>query len=161
MVPAGLLRLHQHGLFNVLVVMPDRDRRLAAAAEFHRASVLRDGPMVVMDAASEEARIEQALIGWSFGASAGGVVHPLWAVARGTLVLDRVTRLRARTQELLHDLILRRPSAAGFDWCGRLIAGSDESPERAVARGAFSAALLDSLDKVRVDDLAHRIRGAA
>ena len=138
----------------MLVIGRERERRLVCAAEFHRASVLRSGPIIAVDCATEEDLFVRALLGWSVRAAASSLVHPLWAAARGTLVLDRVTRMSPVAQKLLYDLVRRGPAEPGAvrpEWCGRLISASEEPPERAVARGAFSGPLLDCLDKVRVD----------
>lgn len=149
--PAGLVRLHRHSLVNVLVIGCDADRRAACAAAFHAASPLRSGPLIHVDCAAEGALAHRALEAWSLR-SAGPRVHPLWAAARGSLAFDRITRLAPASQRLLHELLCRDRGRDGspFPGCGRLIAMSEEPPERAVERGEFSAALLDCLDKVRV-----------
>lgn len=120
--------------------------------------------MIAVDCEAEEDLLARALLAWSVQTLESSCVHPLWPVARGTLVLDRITRLSAPMQNLLHDLVRRgrtEPGAPGFEWCGRLISACDETPEVAVERGAFSAGLLDCLDKVRVTPGAHTFRGAA
>lgn len=149
--PAGLLLLHRHSLVNVLVIGRSRTWRIGCATEFHAASPLGSGPLVRLDCAMQAGLAHRALEAWSLH-SAGPAVHPLWPAARGALALDRVTRLAPASQRLLHSLLCRHRGRDGspFPGCGRLIAMSEEPPERAVERGDFSAALLDCLDKVRV-----------
>lgn len=144
----------------MLVIARDGALRRACAAEFHEASVLRSGPLVTVDCATEEDRLARSLLGWSVR-SHDAAVHPLWAAARGTLVLDRVTRLSADTQKLLHDFVRRASAEAGAFGYGRLISMCETPPELAVERGEFSAALLDCLDKVRVTPRPQPWRGAA
>lgn len=153
--------MHRHSLVHVLVIAPDRLRRLACAAEFHGASVLRSGPLVSVDCATEEPMLSRALLGWSRHTLDASGAHPLWAVAHGTLVLDRITRLSEESQSRLYELVRRPRSGSGGEWCGRLIATCDEAPEAAVAAGTFSGPLLDCLDKVRLDLRANPAAGAA
>lgn len=163
-VPAGLLRLHRHGLVNVLVIARDPALRLVCATEFHRASPLRGGALVRVDGAAEEDLLMRALLAWSAPAADQTGVHPLWPAAHGTLALDHVTRLSPAAQKLLYELVCRDRDGerhAGAPWCGRLIAMCDEPPEDSVARGEFSAELLDCLDKVRVAPPEHVHCGAA
>jgi DNA-binding NtrC family response regulator len=146
---------------HVLIIAHDAVLRRACAEEFHRASVLRSGPLVGVDCATQEDLLERSLLGWSVH-TLDRAAHPLWAAARGTLVLDRVTWLSAANQKRLHDYLRRvdiaGAAASGF---GRLISMCEAPPEDAVERGEFSAPLLDCLDKVRVTPGADPCRGAA
>jgi len=164
MPPAHLLRLHRHSLACVLVQGGTDRQRAETASAFHDASPLRSSPFLVLDCARDEARLSQALQAWLISENDLTPVDPLRESDGGTLFLDEISSLEVSTQRLLLMLARRLDggSASDFRSAGpaRLAAGSSEDLGEAVAQNRFSGALLDSLDKIRVD-LGRRERGAA
>lgn len=148
---------------NVLIVGGTGEERRAAAAAFHRASELRSGPLLEVNAATQGALFARALCDWLGVGETGPGENPLRGGARGTLFLDDVIALAPEAQRLMLELLRRRPAAGGGSecWCGRLVVGCAGDPGAAVAAGEFSASLFDCLDKVRVDLGRHAARRAA
>lgn len=162
--PAKLLRLHHHSLMNLLVVGGDASRRREVAETFHRSSPLRTGPFVVVDAERDESLLARALYGWLSPGRFGGEPHPLTGAERGALYVDGVTSLSKATQRLLlafSRLCSPEPLEGEIPWTGRLAVGAAEEPSLAVSDGRFSAALLDCLDKIRIEIATWPERGAA
>jgi len=152
--PARLFLLHARDRINVLVVGGSSARRLQVAWAFHRRSVTRRGPFVCVDAGREEAVLRAALRSWT-GCREGAGADPVAAAQHGTLYLESVSKLSAETQRLLLDFCLRHVNVPASEsprpWVGRLVAGDGLRLGRAVRDGAFSMAVFDAIDKVRVD----------
>ena len=145
---------------NLLVLGGDPDQRHEIVFSFHRGSPLRHGPFVCVPCERAEESIALGLRAWAADAAPACGWNPLQAARSGTLFLDSVGSLSASTQRLL--LAFAR-HLAGEDqeaWPLRLAAGHPEDLSPAVAAGAFSAALYDCLDKIRVQ-LTPAARGAA
>ena len=135
-----------------MVVGGTADRRVQVARAFHRESPLRDGPFVSVDCEREEEQLRAALLDWT-GAASGSEPNPYRAAERGTLFLDQVERLSPDSQRLLLALARRLggPVGGGDAPCaGRLVTGNPAGLAEAVASGRFMPALLDALDRVRV-----------
>ncbi len=157
--PAQLLRLHRHGLINVLVLGGTPTLRAEVAYTFHQESPLRAGAFVPVDCVRHQPRLRRALECWVSGEVLRGSEHPLWAAERGTLYLDPIEALTPQTQRLLLTFACRFLGNAveATDWVGRLVVGNPEDLSPAVAEGRFLGALYDTLDKLRVElDLIHR-----
>jgi DNA-binding NtrC family response regulator len=147
---------------NLLVVGGDPERRRGIAFSFHRNSPLHLGPFVPVQCEREEEPIALGLRAWAAGTAPDFGWNPLDAARCGTLFLDSVGKLTASTQRLLLDFA-RHLSGAGAGqeaWPLRLAAGHPEDLSPAVAMGAFSAALYDCLDKIRIE-VTPAARGAA
>ncbi|MBI3538973.1 MAG: sigma 54-interacting transcriptional regulator [Candidatus Eisenbacteria bacterium] len=136
-----------------MVVGGTATRRNEVARSFHRESPLRNGAFFVVDAATDDDRLRQALAAWT-GAPGSGE-HPFAGAAHGTLFIDNGDRLSAESQRLLLALgrrLLGEPAQAREVPCpGRIIIGSARPLSRAVAEGTFLETLYDALDKVRVE----------
>ncbi len=162
--PASLLRLHRHSLSNVLVVGGTDIQRLDVARAFHRASPVRGGPFVAVDCAQDHATVWRALQLW-LGSDEPPAANPLAECECGTLFLDSIELLPQESQRLLLALTRRLELA----WEGaasprgplRLAAGNADDLAEAVEQRRFSAALFDSLDKIRVGLRRVPWRGAA
>jgi DNA-binding NtrC family response regulator len=150
---AEVVRPHRDSLTNVLVVGGTAERREQVARAFHMESPLRSGAFVRVDCAREESRLRSALREWT-GAAPASELNPLRAAERGTLFLDAVEHLSADSQGLLLAFARRLQSEAhGTEepqGAGRLVTGNPTGLAPAVSEGRFLAALLDALDKVRV-----------
>jgi len=143
---------------NVLVVGGETATRAEVAEAFHRESPLRSGPLVTIDAGREAGPLLAALRGWTSGTTS--MIPVAYAAAeRGTLFIDSIERLDPEAQRRLRELIDHAVESTAVR-PGRFVAGSAEDLGDAVATGAFSAALYDALDKVRIELPAHA-RGAA
>ena len=163
-LPAPLLRLHRHSRANVLVLGGTRTRRLAIARALHLRGPLAREAFLAVDCARDEARLARALENWLLAASnvEGGEPDP--AGQAGTLFLDSVAELSSATQRLLLMLAHRlqgQPADTAVNGPARLMAGERAGLVRAAERGRFSGALLDHLDKIRVDLGHRRSRGVA
>lgn len=137
------------------------DERLAVARAVHGESVLRLGPFVALDCATEEPKLRDALGHWLEFTGCATAAHSLWSAERGTLYLESVGRLSADAQQQLLEFAARDfLSSSGRDrrGAGRLAVGCDEDPWDLVAEGRFLPQLADVLDKIRVD-LEPRRRG--
>jgi DNA-binding NtrC family response regulator len=163
--PAHLLRLHRHSLASVLVQGGTERQRVEAALAFHEASPLRGTPFLVLDCVRGESRLSRALQSWLICESDPATVDPLRESDGGTLFLDEITNLTPSTQRLLVMLARRLDGGPAHDrraaGPARLAAGSSEDVGEAVQRNRFSSALLDSLDKIRVELGRAGRRGAA
>jgi len=151
--PARFFVLHERDRISVLVVGGSPGRRLQVAHAFHRRSRLRRGPFVCIDAGREEAVLRDALRSW--GSREGAGSDPVAAAQQGTLFIESVSMLSDETQRLLLEFCLRHlnatPQTSAHPWIGRLVVGDGYRVRRAVRAGAFSPALYDAVDKVRVD----------
>jgi DNA-binding NtrC family response regulator len=163
--PAQLLRLHRRSLATVLVQGGTDRQRADAAFAFHDASPLRGAPFLVFDCARDDARLSHALESWLICDGEPDGVDPLRESDGGTLFLDEIHALDRTTQRLLQMLVRRMDAGRANDrrvaGPARLAAGSSEDLDEAVRQNRFSGALLDSLDKVRVDLGRVGSRGAA
>jgi DNA-binding NtrC family response regulator len=163
--PDWLLRQYRHTSLPLLVVGDSPAARAAAAESFWRTGPLRSGPLVRVDGARDEAALIAALEDWLTLGQDGRALPSLRAAERGTLFVDAVESLSPRAQRLLLAFVDRFLSpvidVAGAGWGGRLIVGASGDPLAAVERGRLSYALLDALDKLRFETLAHDQRGAA
>jgi DNA-binding NtrC family response regulator len=123
---------------------------------------LHHGPFVRIRCDREEEPIALGLRAWAAGTAPECGWNPLDAARSGTLFLDSVGSLTAATQRLLLDFARRLSGIGASDeaWPLRLAAGHPEDLGPAVAMGAFSAALYDCLDKIRIE-VAPAARGAA
>lgn len=162
--PAQLLRLHRHSLATVLVQGGTDRQRVDAAFAFHDASPLRGAPFLALDCSRDGARLSAALESWLVCDGDSGVIDPLRESDGGTLFLDDVHALDGAAQRLLL-ILVRRMDGRQVDQPNpgpaRLAVGSADDLAEAVRQSRFSAALLDSLDKVRVDLGRVGRRGAA
>lgn len=160
-LPAPLLRLHRHGRANVLVLGGTRASRLAVAREFHRHSPLAREPFVPLDCARDEPYLGRALEGWLLAAPPA---EPAVRDRVGVLYLESVSLLSGTTQRLLL-MLAHRLQGQAADPAGsapsRLMAGERTDLVRASETGRFSGALLDHLDKIRVELGCRRTRGVA
>lgn len=153
--PARLLRFHCNDLMNLLIMGGTPDARWAVVRSFHDQSRTRLGPLVRVDAGTEEDRIRLSLESWMSYQGGKGRGDLLRFVERGTLFLDSITALSPETQRML--LAFTRLCADGdFEnlepgWNGRLAVGSDVPLSHAISRARFSSALYDALDKVRIE----------
>jgi DNA-binding NtrC family response regulator len=163
--PAHLLRLHRHSLASVLVQGGTDRQRVEAALAFHQASPLRGTPFLVLDCVRGESRLARSLQSWLISENDPATVDPLRESDGGTLFLDEITSLTPSTQRLLVMLARRLDGGPAHDrraaGPARLAAGSSEDVGEAVQRNRFSSALLDSLDKIRVELGRAGRRGAA
>jgi DNA-binding NtrC family response regulator len=151
-------------LSHLLVVGGSPAERLCVARAVHGESVLRLGPFVAVDCATEEPKLREALSDWLGFAGRTNSAHPLWSAERGTLFLDAIGRLSADTQQQLLAFAARdllNSSGREARGAGRLAAGCDEDPWDLVAQGRFLAQLADVLDKIRVDLDPRRQQGTA
>ncbi|MFN8588282.1 MAG: hypothetical protein U0704_10840 [Candidatus Eisenbacteria bacterium] len=159
-LPASLLRLHRHGRANLLVTGGGAEQRLAVAQAFHRCSPIAREAFVFLDGARDEAQLEVLLQSWLLvSARADG------AGARiGTLYVDSLGALSSTAQRSLL-LVARRLDGrlelAPHDGPARLMAGDRTHLVRASHDGRVSDALLDHLDKIRVELDLTRSRGVA
>ena len=156
--PAKLLQLHRNSLMNVLVVGGEAVTRAEVAEAFHRESPLHAGPLVVIDAVRDAGPLLTALRSWTSGAVAT-IPVTLAAAERGTLFIDSIEHLEPEAQRRLRELIDHGDESTHAR-PGRFIAGCAEDPVARVPFGAYSAALYDALDKVRIELPSHA-RGAA
>jgi DNA-binding NtrC family response regulator len=151
-------------LTNVLLLGGSASERLRLAREFHRESPLRLGSFVPVSCSRQEAPLRAALSGWASRSDLGFGAHRLRTVEHGTLFLDQVDGLGIESQRLLLRLAT---SSLGDRWfaestprVGRLICGNATDLVDVTATGRFLPALLDALDKIRVD-LDYVSRGGA
>lgn len=162
--PASLLRLHRHSRANLLVMGGTRARRLAIVHEFHRASPLARAPFVAIDCTKDETPLARSLEQWLL-ASRGPLDGDDGAPQRiGVLYLDCISALTPTSQRLLLMIAhrLQGQEAEGTSTGPRrLMAGDPHRIVRAAETGRFSGALLDHLDKIRVELGRQRSRGAA
>ena len=153
--PARLFRRHRHNLVNVMILGGTTGLRLQVAYAFHRESLLRRGPFVCLDGDRDQNRLRSALQAWMGSADTEAWADPLRAAEQGTFFLDAVGRLSRDTQRMLLAFTGRfvsgAPGGEEAPWVGRLAVGNAEPLSIAVSEGRFSAALYDSLDKVRVE----------
>ena len=164
LISADLLRFHRNSLSHLLVVGGSPSERSEVALEFHRVSPVRLGPLIAVDCSIDEARLRDALTWWMSPTGRLSAPNALWSAERGTLFLDLVGQLSRDTQQLLLTCINRHSAlSAGcaHSWTGRLAVGSDEDPWDLVAGGRFLGALVDALDKIRVELEPLRQGGAA
>lgn len=147
-----LLRLHRHSLAHLLVVGGTCQDRLDVVRSFHEASPARGGPLVLVDCAREEHRLRRALQAWLAPDMVPLADDPVRSARTGTLFLDELDCLAPATQRLLL-MLARWVGEEPGSWRGprRLAVGSGADLDAAVRRGAFSRALQDCLDKVRVE----------
>ncbi len=128
--------------------------RNQVARAFHRESPLRSGTFVAVDCTSDEERLRASLLAWT-GAAGESDPHPFRAAEQGTLFLDPVERLSLDAQRLLLALARRlhgEPVGGAEGPCaGRLVVGNPRGLAEVVSEGRFLSALLDALDKVRVE----------
>jgi DNA-binding NtrC family response regulator len=152
--PARLIRLHRHSLTNVLVTGGTAALRDQVARAFHRESPLRNGAFVPLDCSQDEDRLRASLLAWT-AAEHESDPNPLQAAEEGTLYLDLVERLSLDSQRLLLALARRlhgEPVGGTEGPCaGRLVVGNPRALAEAVAEGGLLPALLDAVDKVRVE----------
>jgi DNA-binding NtrC family response regulator len=160
--PAILLRLNRRTLVNVLILGGSAEARRAMAHAFHRASPLRGGPFVAVDAARDHRCLSASLEAYLSATAPTPCGDPLRAAEGGTLFVDSVNLLSRATQGLLLEFTRRLGSLGELDetWAGRLVVGSQESLAIAVAEGCFGARLYDALDKLRIE-LDRAVRGVA
>ncbi len=163
--PAQLLRLHRHSLATVLVQGGTDRQRVDAAFAFHDTSPLRGAPFLALDCGRDETRLQHALQSWLIFDGEPDVADALRKSDGGTLFLDEIHTLDPSTQKLLLILVRRMDGGRAGDrlFAGpaRLAAGSPEDLKEAVRQNRFSGALLDSLDKIRVELGRIGSRGAA
>lgn len=151
--PASILELNRSSRTTVFIVGGDPHQRLDVARHFHERSPMRVAPLVALDCSRQELLLTSALTAWL-----GGSVEAPCAIGIrhcGTLFVDRIHALSMPAQRLLSELINRMGQPwwknDSSTWWGRLVAGTEVDLEAIVAEGAFSAPLLDGLDKVRVE----------
>lgn len=160
---ARLQPFHRHGLTHVLILGGDAGDRRATALTIHAESLLRSGPLVSLDCATEADRLARALDAWMTDSTDSSDLS-LMAAERGTLFLDRVERLPDTAQARLLAFVAHRAGAmTTLDrrWGGRLICGSGDDLDALARSGRFLLPLLDCLDKVRVSLEPARRGGAA
>jgi DNA-binding NtrC family response regulator len=167
-LPADLLRLHRIGSSSLLVLGGSPGQREAMVRAFHRNSLVRGRPLVLVDCGRHEADLDVALRMWlAIPCETPIASNPLRECDHGTLFLEAVGRLSTATQRLLLMLALQigrdEPEALMAPGPYRLAAGDGHELLEAVARGEFSGALFDALDKVRgeIKIAGHARRGAA
>ena len=162
-VSSDLLRRHRNSRSPLLILGGTPPSRRQVAQAFHATSQLRLGAFVVVDCATEEARLHEALRHWLTRAAGAGPPNPLWPAERGTLYLESIDSLHEVAQQLLLTFIHRCSTFAPADeeWLGRLAAGGDEDPWDLVAQGRFLGGLADGLDKIRVELNPRRQGGVA
>jgi len=152
--PARLIRLHRHSLTNVLVIGGTAALRDQVARAFHRESPLRNGAFVPLDCPGDEDRLRASLLVWTAAEHASDP-NPLQAAEEGTLYLDSIEKLSLDSQRLLLALARRlhgEPVGGVEGPCAaRLVVGNPRGLGEMVAEGAFLPALLDAVDKVRVE----------
>ncbi|HST01073.1 MAG TPA: sigma 54-interacting transcriptional regulator [Usitatibacter sp.] len=149
--PARLLRLHRNDLTSLLILGGYPAARLDVVRAFHAESPVRHGRLVVVDARREEASLFQALEAW---VAARPIQRqcPIGSSDGGTLFIDGIQALGPLTQRMLLAFSKQVCDPDGEEhWVGRLAAGNDQPLSDAVSDGRFSLALLDALDKVRVN----------
>ena len=147
--PSALMQLHRNSLTPVLIVGGTELRRGEMAKAFHDQSPVRSGLFTRLDCATEEPILEAALRCWLSASAPGLEDNPLRACARGTLFLDRLTSLSLQSQRPLLALLNRLDPHNGP--CARLTVGCARDPGLAVQAGVLLPALLDRLDKVRIE----------
>jgi DNA-binding NtrC family response regulator len=140
-------------MMNLLVVGGDLAERMHVVEAFHRESPFRFGPLIRVDCARHESALVSALRARLAGVPDEIATSPLRAAEHGTMFLDSLVHLSPEAQKLL--LAFARDLGDSADshprWIGRLAAGSPGIPEVAVAERRLSEALLDCLDKIRID----------
>ena len=165
-LPDSLLRLHRSGSSSLLVVGGTRTQRESAVRAFHCNSVVRGRPLVIVDCARDDADLSWALKMWlAVPFELRTTTNPLRECDQGTLYLESVGQLSLPTQRLLL-LLARRIGRDEPEYTiepapYRLAAGDGYELLDAVARGEFSGALFDALDKVRGEIGGNLRRGAA
>jgi DNA-binding NtrC family response regulator len=141
-----------------------RARRLAVVRAFHHRSPLAGEPLVALDCAKDEPRLARTLERWLLASSSPSADGNELKEPIGVLYLDSIAELSPATQRLLlmfaHRLQggqsdTRPPGPA------RLMAGDRTNLIRAAEAGRFSRALVDHLDKIRVELGQRRSLGAA
>jgi DNA-binding NtrC family response regulator len=147
--PSALMQLHRNSLTPVLIVGGSEQRRAEMAKAFHDQSPVRTGLFTTLDCASEEPILEAALRCWLSATAPGVAENPLRACARGTLFLDHLEALSLPVQRPLLALLNRFDPHNGP--CARLTVGCATDPGPAMQAGTLLPALLDRLDKVRIE----------
>jgi DNA-binding NtrC family response regulator len=143
------MQLHRNSLTPVLIVGGTELRRAEMAKAFHDQSPVRTGLFTTLACMTEEPILEVALRCWLSATAPGIEENPLRACARGTLFLDQLESLSMRSQRPLLALLNRLDPHNGP--CARLTVGCASDPGLAVNAGLLLPALLDRLDKVRIE----------
>ena len=153
--PAELIRLHRHSLINLLVLGGTVDERARIALAFHRESPFKHGPFITLNGELDGPLLHAALQGALSNSERALGDEPLRASEGGTLFIDVVNGLSLSTQRLLLGFSSRLPARESGGsppaWVGRLAVGSAVDLADEVAAGRFLSALLDSIDKIRID----------
>ena len=144
--------MHRGNLVNLLLIGGDEIDRLEVATRFHHESRLGRGPLISARAPEDSPRLGRAIL----RALHRGIPRPddvLHASEGGTLFLDRLDLLGRDEQRLLLEFLTRGRAdySPEYGWAGRLAAGSACDLETLCAEGRFLPALLDALDKIRID----------
>lgn len=120
---------------------------------------------MALDCGRDQSRLQNALQSWLICDGEPDAADSLRQSDGGTLFLDEIHALDLSTQKLLLILVRRMDGCRAGDrrFAGptRLAAGSPEDLKEAVRQNRFSGALLDSLDKIRVELGRIGSRGAA
>ena len=163
--PASLLAMHRHGRSSLLVLGGSEGERLEVVRAFHEAGLARRGRLVAVRCADDEPVLRRALQLWLTAAGDAAEVNPLRACEDGTLYLEGVHALAEPMQRQLVVLARRIAGESPDGRAGalplRLAAGDADGLDAAVEQRRFSAALLDCIDKIRVDLRGAGRRGAA
>lgn len=161
-LPASLLKLHRHGLSNLLVTGGTHDERLTIARRFHRASPLAHEPFLALDCSRDEARLVRALEAWLLEPGLPPCAES--TVGASVLYLDPISALSHGTQRMLLMLAHRMQGADGPPsptGPKRLMAGDRAHLARGAHADTMCAALVDHLDKIRIELTVARKRGVA
>ncbi|NOT34387.1 MAG: sigma 54-interacting transcriptional regulator, partial [Candidatus Eisenbacteria bacterium] len=152
--PAELILRCRHTLLPVIVIGGSDADREAIARAFHRHSPMRGGPFVRLDAVLEDAEIRALAEHWIVSGVDVVSAQLLVAAHRGTLFVDRITRLSETAERMLYAALRNEvadPLAAGIEpQIGRLIVGSACEPWSFAAPRSIREKLYDYLDKIRV-----------
>lgn len=161
-LPASLLRLHRHGLSHLLVTGGTHDERLSIARRFHRASPLSRESFLALDCARHEGRLVRALETWLL--EPGLPPSTESELGASVLYLDPISALSHGTQRLLLMLAHRMQGSDGQPIASgprRLMAGDRAHLARGAHADAMCPALVDHLDKIRIELSVARKRGVA
>ncbi len=135
---------------------------MAIAERFHRSSPLSREPFLALDCTRQEAALASALQAWLLEPSADAPGERDCAVA--TLYLDPLSALSSGTERMLLMFLHRlHQSDALLPGRGprRLMAGDRFPRATREQTDETHVALVDHLDKIRVELHAHRGRGVA
>lgn len=161
-LPASLLRLHRHGLSHLLVTGGSHDERLSIARRFHQASPLSRETFLALDCAHHEGRLVRALETWLL--EPGLLPSPESELVTSVLYLDPISALSHGTQRLLLMLAHRMQGSDGLPVVPgprRLMAGDRVHVARGAHAETMCPALVDHLDKIRIELSSACRRGVA